>query len=244
VNIALVLAGGSGVRMGGETPKQFLEVLGKPVIGYTLETLEAAPCIDAVCVVCVAGYEDRVWGLARDHALAKVQWVTPGGASFQESARAGAYFLQSVAAPDDLVVMVMSVQPLISVALLEDSLRVCAAHGNAIAGKEAIYNFSPVAEDGSSGSYTLKRGQMTLNLPWTFPLRTLVSAYRQAEQTGAGLGPFDYTPTMLIDQGERIWFSRDDALNQIKITTQCDLDLFEGYIRLQALREPDREEKA
>lgn len=237
LNIALVLAGGSGVRMGASTPKQFLEVLGKPVIVYTLETLERAQCVDAVCVVSVAGYEDHVRRLIQEYGLAKARWVTMGGASFQESARAGAYFLEGVAEPDDVVLMIMSVQPLVSEALLEDSLRVCAEHGNAIAGREAIYNFSPVHEGGWSDSYTRKGGQLTLNLPWTFPLATLVSAYRRAESEGVGLGPFDYPPTMLMDQGTRIWFSRDDVLSQIKMTTFDDLDLFEGYVRLRALRE-------
>ena len=240
---AMVLAGGSGVRMGSPTPKQFLEVLGKPVIVHTLETLQSASCIDAVCVVCVQGWEDHTRQLVDQYGLSKVRWITTGGDSFQNSARSGVDFLAKQLKPDDIVAMVMSVQPLISHHIIEDSLRVCAAHGNAVAGTEAIYSFSPRQPDGSAGSYTLKRGQMTLNLPWTFPLGTLVQAYRKAEESGVGLGPYDYTVTMLLDQGERLWFSSDDALNQIKITNSNDLDLFEGYRRLQAMRDQERKQR-
>ena len=57
MNIALIIAGGRGMRMGQEIPKQFLTVNDKPVIAYTLEAFQKHPDIDAIAVVCVDGWE-------------------------------------------------------------------------------------------------------------------------------------------------------------------------------------------
>ena len=54
MNVAIVLAGGSGRRMGAETPKQFIRVDGKPVIAYTLDNFQRHPEIDAILVVFIS----------------------------------------------------------------------------------------------------------------------------------------------------------------------------------------------
>ena len=58
MNIAIIIAGGSGQRMKQEIPKQFLNVNDKPIIIYTLEVFEKHPEIDTVVVPCIAGWED------------------------------------------------------------------------------------------------------------------------------------------------------------------------------------------
>ena len=51
MNIAVVLAGGSGTRLGSALPKQFLEIEGKPIIAYTIEAFQKNPRIDEIVVV-------------------------------------------------------------------------------------------------------------------------------------------------------------------------------------------------
>ena len=59
-NIALIIAGGVGARMGQDIPKQFINVHDKPVIIYTLETFQKHPQIDAIEVVCLDGWHETV----------------------------------------------------------------------------------------------------------------------------------------------------------------------------------------
>ena len=58
MNIALIIAGGSGQRMNQDIPKQFLNVYDKPVIIYTLEAFQKHPDIDVIAVVCIEGWEN------------------------------------------------------------------------------------------------------------------------------------------------------------------------------------------
>ena len=59
--IAIITAGGTGVRFGNSVPKQFITVNEKPVIVYTLEAFQSHPEIDVIAVVCIAGWEQVLW---------------------------------------------------------------------------------------------------------------------------------------------------------------------------------------
>ena len=63
MNIALIIAGGSGQRMQSEIPKQFINVYDKPVLIYTLEAFQKHPEIDAIGLVCIDGWHETVWAM-------------------------------------------------------------------------------------------------------------------------------------------------------------------------------------
>lgn len=65
MNIAIIIAGGSGSRMGQSIPKQFISIHDKPVLFYTLEGFQHHPLIDAIEVVCIDGWQEMVWAYAR-----------------------------------------------------------------------------------------------------------------------------------------------------------------------------------
>ena len=69
MNIAMVIAGGSGNRMHQDIPKQFLTVNEKPVIIYTLEVFQRHPAIDEVVVVCIEGWEQVLWAYVKQFNL-------------------------------------------------------------------------------------------------------------------------------------------------------------------------------
>ena len=59
-NIAIILAGGSGRRMGGPLPKQFLEVNNRTILEYTIDNFERAQCIDEIAIVTHPDYVDKM----------------------------------------------------------------------------------------------------------------------------------------------------------------------------------------
>ena len=72
MNIAMVIAGGKGVRMNQDIPKQFLNINDKPVIIYTLEAFQQHPEIDAIMVVCIEGWQTILEAYAKQFNITKL----------------------------------------------------------------------------------------------------------------------------------------------------------------------------
>lgn len=72
-NIALIIAGGVGTRMGQDIPKQFINVYDKPVIVYTLEAFQKHPQIDTIEVVCLDGWHDVLRAYAKQFGISKLE---------------------------------------------------------------------------------------------------------------------------------------------------------------------------
>ena len=96
MNVALIIAGGSGQRMQQDIPKQFLHIHDKPVIIYTLEGFQRNPQIDAIEVVCLDGWHEVLWANAKQFGIYKLKWVISGGSTAQESIRNGIENLSDV----------------------------------------------------------------------------------------------------------------------------------------------------
>jgi 2-C-methyl-D-erythritol 4-phosphate cytidylyltransferase len=88
-NLVLILAGGSGSRMGGELPKQFYTLKNKTVIGHTIDRFEAHPGIDHIYIVTHPEFRERAEQVVRTGSYRKVVKVMNGGAVRQDSSRIG-----------------------------------------------------------------------------------------------------------------------------------------------------------
>ena len=73
MNIAMIIAGGSGQRMSQDIPKQFINVYDKPVIVYTLEAFQKHPNIDAIEVVCLEGWKEILKAYAKQFNITKLK---------------------------------------------------------------------------------------------------------------------------------------------------------------------------
>jgi len=86
MNIALIFAGGTGIRMNTHAkPKQFLELNGKAIIIHTIEHFEQHPQIDAICIVCLESHIEYLKNLLKFYHIKKVKWLTNGGETGQIS---------------------------------------------------------------------------------------------------------------------------------------------------------------
>lgn len=132
MNIAIIIAGGSGHRMGQDIPKQFINVYDKPVLIYTLEGFQRHPQIDAIEVVCIEGWNDIVWAYAKQFNINKLKWIVSGGNSGQESIRNGVYNLENKANKDDTIIIHDGIRPLVEPSVLTDVISKCHKYGNAV----------------------------------------------------------------------------------------------------------------
>ncbi len=243
MNIAVILAGGIGQRVGAERPKQFLEVLGKPVLIYTLECFEEHADIDMIEIVCHPDWKDYLNEILKKYNLKKVKWIADGGNTFQESVMNGINYLQGKINNDDVLVIHFGASPFVTSEIISDSIQVCKEKGNAISTTDFFLlcgkkkNLTSVnAADNCSEVYIDRDTIACMNSPHSFKYEFIYNLYSEAVRTGVINEVEPHTTTLMYKMGKKIYFSKGSQIN-IKITQKEDLELFEGYVLMKKKRE-------
>ena len=211
---AVIVAGGKGLRMGGEVPKQFLPIEGKPILMHTIEAFRKA--IEGIGIVLVlpAAQQEYWHELCKTHQFDSPELIANGGETRFHSVRNGLALL-----PDDADAVVGihdGVRPFVST----DTIQRCY---KAAAEGEAVVPVVPVVEtvrqilpDGTS--ITRSRDEYRLvQTPQTFPLIMLKEAYQQPYSEA-----FTDDASVVEATGQRIEMIEGNREN-IKITTPSDL---------------------
>ena len=86
--VAVVLAGGTGTRVGLDVPKQLIKIAGKPIIEHTIAALDASPLVDEVLVMMAPGHLDPVRAIVRTGGYAKVTRILEGSGTRNDTTRA------------------------------------------------------------------------------------------------------------------------------------------------------------
>lgn len=225
MNIALILAGGSGKRTEQDVPKQFLNVYDKPIIIYTLEAFQRHPDIDGIIVSCLEGWEEILRAYAREYGIDKLKWVVTGGENGQASARKALFALRDECVEDDLVIIHDAVRPMVSGDVISDCIVTCKRCGNGLAAircQETIVQ----TDDGISGNVNIHRDDiMRVQTPQAYLYGKALWAHTVAVERG--IMNAVYTNTLMLDLGERVYFSKGASKN-IKITTIEDVEMFKA----------------
>lgn len=230
-NIAVIIAGGSGHRMGQDIPKQFINVYDKPVLIYTLEGFQKHPQIDAIEVVCIDGWHDVLRAYAKQFNITKLKWIVSGGETGQESIRNGVYNLEGKAADDDVIVIHDGIRPLVDDSVLTDVLVKAAKFGNAVTSmpyNEQIFVISKEDET-TTTQYIPRETLRRVSTPQAYRFDILDQKYHEAFEKQIGIFGSSYTNTMMVELGETLHFAAGSDKN-IKLTTKDDLELFKAYL--------------
>lgn len=233
MNYALIIAGGSGNRMGQDIPKQFINVYDKPVLIYTLESFQRHPMIDAIEVVCLDGWHEVLWAYSRQFNITKLQWVVSGGSSAQESIRNGVYDLEDKAGDEDIVIIHDGIRPLVDDTVLTDVIQKAMQFGNGVTSlpyNEQIFIVNPEDET-TTRKYIPRETLRRVSTPQAYQFRKLNDAYHKAFEQGIGIHGSQYTNTMMVELGETLHFAAGSDKN-IKLTTKDDLEMFKGYMKM------------
>ena len=231
MNIAAILAGGSGQRMHLDIPKQFINVNDKPVIIHTLDVFQQHPDIDSILVICIDGWQEILKAYAKQFGITKLKWVVSGGQNGQESAYKGLIELEKFCNADDLIIMHDANRPLVTQEIISDGIIKCRKYGSAIAAipcTEPIFVKNNVESNISNKSISrdlLVRTQT----PHVFSLGKMLWAHREALKNGitnsVAIG------TIMIELGETVCLSIGSEMN-FKITRMEDLNLFKALINI------------
>ena len=230
MNVAIIIAGGVGSRMGQEIPKQFINVGEKPVIVYTLEAFQEHPLVDAIEVVCLAGWEQVLRAYARQYKIDKLKWVVKGGASGQESIRNGVYNFEGVLAEDDICIIHDGVRPMLNPEVITDVVRVAKERGNAVTSMPYNEQIFLVDEKDSATTtqYIPRETLRRVSTPQAYRFGLLDSKYHEAFEKAVGIDGSNYTNTMMVQLGVRLNFAAGSDRN-IKLTTPENLEFFRAW---------------
>ena len=229
MNLALIIAGGSGHRMGQDIPKQFLTVNDKPIIIYTLENFQYNDKIDEILVVCIEGWHDVLRAYARQFNITKLKYVIDGGATAQESIRNGVNKLYSEYKGDHCVVIHDGIRPLVDESVLNDVIDKCLAYGNGVTSLPYNEQIFIKKDEKTTEKYIPRETLMRVSTPQAYKLEKLYTNYKKAFENNIGITGSSYVNTMMVELGETLYFAKGSDKN-IKLTTKEDLYIFKAYI--------------
>lgn len=228
--IAIIIAGGSGSRMGQDIPKQFINVYDKPVLIYTLEGFQKHPQIDAIEVVCIEGWHDVLRAYAKQFGIDKLKWIVNGGKTGQESIRNGVFNLEGKISPEDIVIVHDGIRPLVDKTVLTDVIVKAQQYGNAVTSLPYNEQIFVIDDEISTTKFIPRETLRRVSTPQAYRFDLLDEKYHEAFEKEIGIYGSHYANTMMVELGVRLYFAAGSDKN-IKLTTKDDLEMFKAYLK-------------
>lgn len=235
-NIAVILAGGTGSRLGSSTPKQFYKVAGKMVIEHTIDVFNHHPLIDEIAVVIHPDYENLMEEIVLRNQWQKVKKILKGGNERYLSSLSAIYAYSIL--PDANMIFHDAVRPLISPQVIDNvilALRKYNAVDVAVPATDTIIqvdNSGEIITNIPNRNY-LRRGQT----PQAFKLSVIEKAYKLALQD-PGFVCTDDCGTVIKYLPEEPVFVVGGAESNMKLTYKEDTFLMDKLFQLRSTRAP------
>ncbi len=234
MNVAVILAGGIGSRVGADRPKQFIEVLNKPIIAYTLEAFQRNQNIDIIEIGCHSLWIDYLRNIIRKCGITKAKWIVEGGLTFQETTLNCVNNLSDKAGLDDLILIHYAAAPFVKQRIIDDSIKVGERTGCAVASIPCYQLIG--SKDGNVSKKWIDRDKCAqIVSPYAFRYEFLLKVYQEAKSKNLLETIEPHITSLIYALGYELHLSYSDQTN-IKITTKEDLELFDGWVRMNRAR--------
>lgn len=236
MNIAIILAGGAGLRMGSETPKQFIEVNSKPIVIYTMDIFQSHPLIDAIILVCKDTWMEKAKMWIKEYDLSKVVSIVSGGEEIQESIynglQAADEWVKTISPSDnkndeDSIVLVHdSVRPMIDHDIITTNIENARNYGNSITVAPPSETF--IVNDNDKPQLFRRDNVHIVRAPQCFYLQDILSLHQRANDDGK-TGYSDCC-SLLCEYQIPFHETMGDSMN-IKITYPADIAIFRALMQ-------------
>ncbi|MCQ2567166.1 MAG: 2-C-methyl-D-erythritol 4-phosphate cytidylyltransferase [Mogibacterium sp.] len=230
--IAIIFAGGSGVRMGAGKPKQFLEVDGRPIIIHTLDIFEESPTIDEIYIACKEDYIDKLKKLVKRYDISKVKDIVPGGTTALGSAYNALKAAKKNNDNDAIVLIHDGVRPCIGNDLIETVVEKTCKYG-AVVTCTPLYETPVISKSGEFVDDSPKRSDCyTAQAPQSFRLGEILAAHDEVRENNPEYTDIVDSCTLMRSIGKRVALVNGPRGN-IKVTTPEDLYIFMAMLDYQ-----------
>lgn len=231
MNLAIVVAGGKGTRLGREGGKQLMPLGDKPALAHTLTAFQQASTIDAIIVVAAKENFDRCMSIIDKYGILKADHIAVAGAERQDSVYSG---LKAVAEFESVGVVAIhdGARPLITPAIIDEAVRALNGCDGVVVGIPAKDTIKLV-RDGLV-SKTLERADTwQIQTPQVFSYEMLLKAHESARLQGLH-GTDDSVLVEQIGGVIKVVLGSDE---NIKITTPTDVLIAEAILKARSRQE-------
>lgn len=226
---AVIFAGGTGVRMGADKPKQFLEVEGKPIIIHTLDIFEKHPAVDDIFIACKADYIDMLKEMIRDHGISKVRSVVPGGNTGMGSIYNGLSEAARYEDGDTIVLIHDGVRPICSAQLVDEVIAKVKEEGTAVT-CTPMFETPVVSKSGVYVEETpLRADCYTAQAPQGYWLDEVIAAHDEVRKTNPDYEGIVDNCSLMKSLGREVAIVKGPRSN-IKVTTAEDIYILRAMI--------------
>jgi 2-C-methyl-D-erythritol 4-phosphate cytidylyltransferase len=178
---AVIVAAGSGTRMGPGVDKLFLEVAGRPIVAHTWARFDAAACIDDLVLVVRDGMQEEFRKLAVESGFKKPFRLTVGGKERQDSVWNG---LQALAADCEIVAIQDGARPCTSLAVIEATIAAARETGAAVAAQRVTDTIKE-SDGGTLVARHIDRSMLwAVQTPQTFRVEVIRRALAAVRERG------------------------------------------------------------
>ncbi len=223
MNYAVILAAGSGERMGNESPKVLRIIAGNPVLWHVLKAFDAAAAVDAIVLVVPIGKVAEYTHLVSDYSLNKSIDIVEGASTRMESSYRG---LKSVSKDCEIVAVHDAARVAITYDTIDEAMEFAKIHGSALV-SGPIFDTIKQVKDGKVIK-TIDRSKLkAAYTPQIFRYKELMAAFLDAISECA-----DYTDESLIMEsaGNEVHIF-DTGKREIKLTVEDDIYLVEALMQ-------------
>lgn len=230
MNIAIIFAGGSGIRMGSGIPKQFLEVNGKPIIIHTMQLFQYHKQIDKIYLSVLEDYIPYMRDLLQEYHLTKVVGVMPGGKTAQDSIYIALKKAMEENDEDSIVLLHDGVRPFVSYDVITQNIKAVKRYGNAITCTPS-YETILLSQSGETVTKVPYRKETyAAQAPQSFYLKDILKAHEQVQHSKTGYENMVDACTIITSLHMEAHMVLGNRGN-IKVTTPEDVYMFRALLQ-------------
>jgi 2-C-methyl-D-erythritol 4-phosphate cytidylyltransferase len=239
-NVAVVLAGGTGTRVGLSIPKQLIKIAGKTIIEHTIAAFQASSLIDEIVILMAPGHLDPVRAIVHNGGYDKVTQIVEGGETRNESTSRA---LGALGSEECNVLFHDAVRPLVSQTIIRDVVSALATHeavDTAIPSADTVVQVHDTPDETNTISdvlprHLLRRGQT----PQAFRLSVIRKAYELAWQDPDFTATDDCTVVLRYLPEVPIAVVTGHERN-MKVTEPIDVYIADKLFQLHSADTPDQ----
>ncbi len=230
MNIAIVFAGGSGVRMGAGVPKQFLEINGRPIIIHTLQLFQYHGEIDKIYLSVLSDYIPYMEELVEEYRLRKVARILPGGDTAQDSIYNALKMAEAENPADSIVLIHDGVRPFVSYDVISRNIGGVRKNGNAITCTPCYETILISESGGTVKEVPFRKETFAAQAPQSFYLKDIIAAHDAVRKTETRYENMVDACTMIRSLGITAHMVEGNRGN-IKVTTPEDVYMFRALLQ-------------